>query len=175
MENTLKASIEEIFEHYNEVGWQRLGKTTKIPFSSKYEFFTHWENYVRSFVEKTIPQIELQEASPRERLFEVTLARLEAAEPFKMSLKKLRKDLLKDPKALQALLKKSDEAAAFYLSYAGVSTFGPIGCLKQQAYNGIFQWTLHTWFDDTTKDNARTMSFLDNILGYCDKIMENYA
>lgn len=107
---------------------------------------------------------DLAEESPKERLFDVLMRRLDAMAPYKEGLRSIMSGVRSDPLALAALNQLALNSHRFMLAAAGINTEGPVGALKLQGV--VLSWSrvLDAWFRDDDPGLARTMAKLDQEL-----------
>ena len=102
--------------------------------------------------------------TPRERLFEVLMARFDAMRPFRAGLKSVADDLPRDPGAAALLGLLVPGAMAWMLEAANIDTTGMNGPVKTVVLTSLYARVLRTWLAETSEDDARTMSELDKRL-----------
>lgn len=111
-----------------------------------------------------IPTAELAEMSPRERVFEAIMRRLDALEAYRPGLAALRRDpwarLAFGGRALCA----ADRTAARLVAMA---EFGPgaRACLARRGLALLYARVFAVWLDDGSADRAATLAELDRRLG----------
>jgi AcrR family transcriptional regulator len=102
--------------------------------------------------------------TPRERLFEVLMARFDALRPFRAGLKSVADDLSRDPGAAALLALLLPGAMAWMLEAANIDTTGMNGPVKTAVLTALYAKVLRTWLAETGEDDARTMAELDRRL-----------
>jgi AcrR family transcriptional regulator len=102
--------------------------------------------------------------TPRERLFEVLMARFDALKPFRPGLKAILKDAPRDPAAAALMAAMLPPAMAWMLEAAGIDAGGLAGPVKVLALSGLYAKALRVWLEDGTEDSAKTMAELDRLL-----------
>jgi AcrR family transcriptional regulator len=107
---------------------------------------------------------ELMDESPKERLFDVLMRRLDAMAPYKDALRRIARDVRADPVTLAALNQLALNSHRYMLAAAGIGTEGPAGALKLQGLVLMWGRLLDTWFRDDDPGMARTMAKLDQEL-----------
>ena len=108
----------------------------------------------------------------RERVFDVTMRRIDALAPYKRALRRIFYAVRRDPLALAALNQAALNSQRFMLAAAGISTEGPLGLLKLQGAAIVLANTLETWFEDDDPALSRTMARLDRELRRGERVME---
>lgn len=112
----------------------------------------------------TIPAAELAEMSPRERIFEAIMRRLDALDAFRPGLAALQRD----PQARLALgcraLCAADRTAARLVEIAGIEP-GTRAWLARRGLALVYARTFAVWLADASADKAATLAELDRRLG----------
>lgn len=102
--------------------------------------------------------------TPRDRLFDVLMRRLDVLAMHKAALRSLMRSAACNPGLALALNKLSVRSQQWMLTAAGISAAGPIGMVRAQGLALMFAGVLRTFVDDDDEDNARTMAALDRAL-----------
>jgi AcrR family transcriptional regulator len=98
--------------------------------------------------------------TPRDRLFEVLMARLDALQPYKAALKSVSKSVPFDA----ALMRQVWSSQAWMLEAAGISSAGLRGGVKAAGLATVYAQVFRVWLDDDDPGLARTMAALDRRL-----------
>jgi len=107
---------------------------------------------------------ETVEESPRERLFDVLMRRLEALAPHKAAVRSLARSASCNPGLAFALNGLAVRSQQWMLTAAGISGSGTRGLIRAQGMACIYADVLRTWIDDDDPGLARTMAALDRNL-----------
>ncbi|MDB5571277.1 MAG: regulatory protein TetR [Hyphomicrobiales bacterium] len=104
---------------------------------------------------------DLAAESPRDRLFDVLMRRLDAMAPYKEGLREISAWARRDPVSAMALNGVALNSMRFMMEAAGLDSEGSLGTLKLQGL--VLAWTrvLDVWFDDHDPALDRTMASLD--------------
>ena len=102
--------------------------------------------------------------TPREKLFEVLMARFDALKPFRPGLKAIAKDSHRDPGSAGLLALLLPPAMGWMLEAAGIAVDGWMGPARVLGLTGIYLQVFRTWMDDDSEDSAKTMAELDRRL-----------
>jgi AcrR family transcriptional regulator len=123
-------------------------------------------DYLRHTDERVLSEIDpaLAAEGPRERLFDVLFARLEAHKPHRAALKAILKSARGDPLFTLQLSALAATSMAWMLTAAGISTSGARGAIKAQALAVLWARVLRVFLDDDDPDLARSMAELDKRL-----------
>jgi AcrR family transcriptional regulator len=110
-----------------------------------------------------VPQPE-PDQSPKDRLFDVLLRRLEVLKPYRPGLESISEWSVRDPFAAAALNKESMNSMRFMLEAAGIDSEGPVGVVKLQGLALAWRRVLATWFTDDSPDLGPTKAVLEREL-----------
>jgi AcrR family transcriptional regulator len=111
---------------------------------------------------------ETSEESPRERLFEVLMRRLEALAPYKEAVRSLLRSARRNPGLALALNTMAIRSQKWMLEAAGINAAGPKGAMRAQGAALMFARVLGVWLDDD-EDLDRTMAALDRGLASAER------
>jgi AcrR family transcriptional regulator len=119
---------------------------------------------------------DMAEESPRERLFDVLMRRLEAMAGERAAIRSLLRSAMFDPPLALALNSIAVRSQQWMLAAAGIDAAGPSGMVRAQGLALLFARVLRTFVDDDD-DNARTMAALDRELdrgGRCLRVLDGF-
>ena len=105
----------------------------------------------------------MEEESPRERLFDVLMRRIELLSPHKEAVRSLLRSARRDPPLALALNAMAVRSQQWMLTAAGIGASGPKGMVRAQGLALLFANVLRTWVDDDD-DGSRTLAALDREL-----------
>jgi len=108
---------------------------------------------------------DMEEESPRERLFDVLMRRLEVLAPNRQAIRSLLRSAQRNVPLALALNALTARSQKWMLTAAGVGASGPRGALRAQGLALLFGSVLRTWVRDDDPGLARTMAALDRALG----------
>lgn len=106
----------------------------------------------------------LADESPRERLFDVLMRRLDALAPYRLALQGIAEWVRREPMAALALNGVLVNSMRFMLAAAGIEAEGPAGALKLQGLVVAWARVLDVWYDEDDPSLSRTMAVLDREL-----------
>lgn len=106
---------------------------------------------------------DMEEESPRERLFDVLMRRLELLGPHREAVRSLIHSARRNPPLALALNAMTVRSQQWMLTAAGITASGPKGMVRSQGLALLFANVLRTWVDDDD-DNTRTLAALDQAL-----------
>jgi AcrR family transcriptional regulator len=107
---------------------------------------------------------EIAEESPRERLFDVLMRRIELLEPRKAAVRSLLRSCRRDPGLAFALNGLAVRSQRWMLTAADIDAAGPRGMARAQGLAVLLASVLRTWVNDDDPGHARTMAALDRAL-----------
>jgi AcrR family transcriptional regulator len=107
---------------------------------------------------------DMAEESPRERLFDVLMRRLDVLEPHKPAVRSLLRSAGRNPGLALALNGLGVRSQQWMLTAAGITASGPKGVLRAQGLVFLFANVLRTWVDDEDEGHAKTLAALDREL-----------
>jgi AcrR family transcriptional regulator len=107
---------------------------------------------------------DMQEESPREKLFDVLMRRIEALTPHKAAVRSLMRSAYRDPSLALALNGVTTRSMQWMLTAADINASGPRGAIRAQGLACLYARVLNVWIDDDDPGLARTMAALDREL-----------
>ena len=122
--------------------------------------------HVKELDRKVLAEIDadMEEESPRERLFDVLMRRLELLSPHREAVRSLLRSTRRDPPLALALNSMAVRSQQWMLTAAGIGAAGPKGMVRAQGLALLFANVLRTWVDDDDAGLARTLAALDREL-----------
>ncbi len=108
---------------------------------------------------------EMAQESPRERLFDVMMRRLETLAPYKAAMRSLARSARCNPALALALNAIAARSQRWMLTAADISTHGLRGVIRAQGLTMLYADVLRVWLHDDDPGLARTMAALDRALG----------
>ena len=107
---------------------------------------------------------DMLEETPRERLFDVLMRRLEAMAPYKEATRSLLRSARRHPGLALALNALAVRSQHWMLEAAGITASGPRGAIRAQGAALVFARVVSVWLDDDDEGLDRTMAALDRAL-----------
>lgn len=168
--------LEAAWQQVAERGWRRwsaveLARTTGTPLATVYAMFPDREHLVVALARRVdaamlaLPLDELAQMSVRERLFELSMRRLEAMRPYRAGLAMVAREAVCEPRLLALAWGNLERLAAWLVDVGGVEFDGIRACLARRALQLAYGRVLRVWLADDSADLARTMAELDRRLG----------
>ncbi|WP_170984375.1 TetR family transcriptional regulator [Rhodoligotrophos defluvii] len=126
-------------------------------------------DFIRSIDQAVLTRIEREAAggeaaSPRDRVFDVLMMRLEALEPYKAGLKAIFRDVASTFDGLPELFVTQLNSRRWMLAAAGVRTHGLDGAMKAAGLGLVYGRVLRVWVDEEDPGLPKTMAELDRQL-----------
>jgi AcrR family transcriptional regulator len=153
-----------------EIGLAEIAREARVPLAELRENF----GSVLAIVAAHVRQIDMQvlaggdedvtEESPRERLFDVLMRRIELLEPHKDAVRSLLRSCRRDPILVLALNRLAVRSQQWMLTAADIAAHGPQGAVRAQGLAVLFASVLRVWVNDDDPGHARTMAALDRAL-----------
>ena len=107
---------------------------------------------------------ELADESPRERLFDVLMRRLEAMTPYREGVREAIAWLRREPVAALTMNQVATNSMRFMLEAAGIEAQGAAGAVKLQGLALAWARVIQVWLDDEEPALSKTMAELDRVL-----------
>lgn len=107
---------------------------------------------------------DIQTLTPSDRLFDVLMARFEASKPYKISLRRMWHEGLKQPHLVVAYLPLGFNSMIWILEAAGMHHSGLKGLVQVNAFGLLYLKLVHTWLEDPSEDMSKTMAEVDKNL-----------
>jgi AcrR family transcriptional regulator len=121
--------------------------------------------HVKELDRKVLADVDpdMADETPRERLFDVLMRRLELLAPHKEAVRSLMRSARTNPPLALALNAMTVRSQQWMLTAAGIGASGPKGMVRSQGLALLFANVLRTWVDDDD-DQTRTLAALDREL-----------
>jgi AcrR family transcriptional regulator len=107
---------------------------------------------------------DMADETPREKLFDILMRRLEALTPHKEAVRSLLRSAARNPALAMALNGFAVRSLEFMLTAADIDTAGTKGVIRAQGLALLYGRVLWVWLDDEDPGLARTMAALDREL-----------
>jgi AcrR family transcriptional regulator len=127
----------------------------------------HLAEVDRAVLDGTVPG---QGGSPRDRVFDALMRRLDAMQPHRAGILRLLEDIRRDPLLSLALAPTMAQGMGWMLEAAELDPNGPAGLLRLNGLLGVWVATLRAWEKDETVDLGPTMAALDRALDRAEQI-----
>jgi AcrR family transcriptional regulator len=111
-----------------------------------------------------VEEADLAGLPPRDRVFELMMARLEALVPFRPGLQQLAREARGDPCLVLGTACRLDRSLAWLQDAADLRRSGLRARLARRALAAAYLQTIRVWFKDESADLGQTMAELDKQL-----------
>jgi AcrR family transcriptional regulator len=111
------------------------------------------------------------DGSPRDRLFDLIMRRLDQHSDDKAALSSLLHDLRRQPAEALCLTARLERSMAMTLDLAGIPSTGLRGIFRTKALTALYFHILGRWLKDDNADAAATMALLDKRLDQAERVL----
>ncbi len=115
---------------------------------------------------------DLMDETPRDRLFDVLMCRLDMLEVHREAVRNLRKTALKDPAFALHMHKLVARSMKWMLVAAGIEEFGMRSVGMSNALAVGFERVVRVWLDDDAPGRPKVMVAVDDMLANGEKWMD---
>lgn len=167
--------LERAFATIEEKGWSRLTLADlaaaleltlvelRTLIDSKYDLISALNRHVDAAVLEECASIDVND-SPRDRLFEVLMARFDALTPYRDALGMMAFSVRSDLRLAAMTHKHLQRSMDWMLEAAGLGEGGLCGKLRQNGLTVVYIRTSMAWLNDGSEDLSATMKALDQAL-----------
>ena len=178
--------INSSFKLIEKSGWksfsfQKLSHTEKISINEIKKFFKSEINILNEFskminikVEKNFDYKELGNTSVKDNLFELIMLRLEFMQPYRNALKNILSTFKSDPLLAKSVAKDVMNSLDFYLELTNAFSNSFLDIFKKKSIFLIYSYIFTIWLEDNSEELSKTMSELDKLLTFSEKIAINF-
>lgn len=121
-------------------------------------------------LEGTAPDEAPDANTPRDRVFDVLMRRIDALQPHRAGILRLLDDLRQDPLLGLVLLAALPRSMAWMLEAAALGTGGLAGLARAKGLTAVWLATLRAWVEDDSADLGQTMAALDRALDRAEQV-----
>lgn len=108
-------------------------------------------------------------ATPRDRLFDILMRRLDELQPHRDGVGRLLRELPGTPLLALWLATRLPNSMAWMLEAAGIEASGPFGLARAKGLGLVWLRTLQVWEKDESPDLSASMAALDRALDGADR------
>lgn len=108
--------------------------------------------------------------SPRDRLFDILMRRFDALQPYKEALRRLGRELPRDPLAAMVWARGMRHSLSWMLAAAGIGGAGLCGVFSTKGLAVVWLFAVRAWLTDDSPDMAKTMAALDKALARAESV-----
>tara|TARA_Y100001954_G_C15743607_1_gene569841 strand:+ start:42 stop:626 length:585 start_codon:yes stop_codon:yes gene_type:complete len=178
--------IKSSFKIIEESGWksfsfQKLSYSEKVPIDEIKKFFKSEISILDEFskmidikVEKNFDYEELGNTSVKDNLFELIMLRLEFMQPYRNALKSIKSNFRSDPLIAKSVAKNVMNSLDFYLELTKAFNDSFLDIFKKKSIFLIYSYIFNIWLEDNSEELSKTMSELDKLLTFSEKIALNF-
>ena len=174
--------VKSSFNIIEKSGWksfslQKLSDTEKIPineikifFKSEVTILDEFSKMIDIKVEKSFDFEELTSTSVKDNLFELIMLRLEFMQPYRNALKSIKNSFKSDPQVAKSVAKNVMNSLDFYLELTNAFNDSFLDIFKKKSIFLIYSYIFMIWLEDDSDELSKTMSELDRLLTFSEKI-----
>ena len=174
--------VKSSFNIIEKRGWksfslQKLSDTEKIPineikifFKSEVTILDEFSKMIDIKVEKSFDFEELTSTSVKDNLFELIMLRLEFMQPYRNALKSIKSSFKSDPLVAKSVAKNVMNSLDFYLELTNALNDSFLDIFKKKSIFLIYSYIFMIWLEDDSDELSKTMSELDKLLTFSEKI-----
>jgi ubiquinone biosynthesis protein COQ9 len=156
-------------EGWAKFTFQKASEKSNIPLTVFHDHFPRPSDVMVYLFQKIDEQVlkdlsPTEGLSPKDALFEVLMARFEAAEAYKPIMKVFWREWIHTPEDAPVLACQGYSSMTWMLEAAHLKSGGLKGLLQTQGLLVLYLLTLRTWLEDDSPDLGQTMVFLDKNL-----------
>lgn len=155
---------------FEQIGLSDVARRAGITLAQLRQEFSSTLAIVAAHVKETDRKVlasgdaDMAEESPREKLFDVLMRRLEILGPRKQAIRSLMRSARCNPGLAFALNGLAVQSQSWMLNTADIKVSGPKGMMRAQGLAMLFACVMQTWVKDEDPGLARTMAVLDREL-----------
>ena len=174
--------VKSSFNIIEKSGWksfslQKLSYAEKIPineikifFKSEITILDEFSKMIDIKVEKSFDYEELTNTSVKDNLFELIMLRLEYMQPYRNALKSIKSSFKSDPLVAKSVAKNVMYSLDFYLELTNAFNDSFLDIFKKKSIFLIYSYIFMIWLEDDSDELSKTMSELDKLLTFSEKI-----
>ena len=174
--------VKSSFNIIEKSGWtsfslQKLSDTEKVPineiklfFKSEITILDEFSKMIDIKVEKSFDYEELTNTSVKDNLFELIMLRLEFMLPYRNALKNIKNSFKSDPLVAKSVAKNVMNSLDFYLELTNAFNDSFLDIFKKKSIFLIYSYIFMIWLEDDSDELSKTMSELDKLLTFSEKI-----
>ena len=178
--------VKSSFNIIEKSGWksfslQKLSYAEKIPineikifFKSEITILDEFSKMIDIKVEKSFDYEELTNTSVKDNLFELIMLRLEYMQPYRNALKSIKSSFKSDPLVAKSVAKNVMNSLDFYLELTNAFNDSFLDIFKKKSIFLIYSYIFMIWLEDDSDELSKTMSELDKLLSFSEKIALNF-
>ena len=178
--------IKSSFKIIEKSGWksfslEKLSYSEKISINEIKKIFKSEINILDEFskmidieVEKNFDYEELANTSVKDNLFELIMLRLEFMQPYRNALKRIKSTFKTDPLVAKSVSINVMDSLDFYLELSNAFNDSFLDIFKKKSIFLVYSYIFTIWLEDNSEELSKTMSELDKLLTFSEKIALNF-
>jgi AcrR family transcriptional regulator len=189
MEAAMAARREKIVEAFlallaekpfEKIGVAAVAVRADVPLADVRGEFGSTFDMLAAFVRDTDQRVlanldkDVEESTPRDRLFDVLMRRFEILAPHRAAVRSLVRSARRDPALALGLNRLAVRSQQWMLAAAGIDSAGAMGHARAQALALLYARAMRAFLDDDDPGLARTMAALDRELATAERLA-NFA
>lgn len=157
-------------EPFEQIGLSDVAKRAGVSLAQMRAEFSSTLSILAAQIKDTDQKVllggdsDMTEESPREKLFDVLMRRLEILTPHRQAIRSLMRSASRNPGLAFALNGLAVQSQSWMLNAADIKVSGPKGMVRAQGLAMLFAYVMQTWVKDEDPGLARTMAVLDREL-----------
>ena len=161
---------------FEQIGVAALAARAEVSLAELRAEFGSTFDILAAFVRETDHKVltnldkDVEDSTPRDRLFDVLMRRFEALAPHRASLRSLARSAKRDPALALGLNRLAVRSQQWMLAAAGIDSAGALGHARAQTLALLYAKAMRTFLDDDDPALARTMAALDRELGTAESL-----
>ena len=182
--------IDSSFKIIEDEGWdnftlKKLSEKKNLDINIINQLLRSKKNLLKEFskmidfkVEKEFDFQDLHDSSTKDNLFELIMLRLEYMQPYKAALTRIIFSITKQPGMLRSVSNNVLDSLDFYLELTRAYDKSFFDLFKKKSILLIYSYIFKIWLDDKTEELSKTMSELDKLLTFSERLaknLKNYA
>lgn len=161
-------------EGWSNFSFSKAASTSGIPLHVFHENFSSPADVMvqlfRKIDKEVLKTIDFSEdLTPKDALFDILMARFDAAHPYKPVIKSFWESWILTPKDIPPIISQGFSSMLWVLDAAHLKSHGLKELLRLQGLSTLYLLTLRVWLKDDSPDMGKTMAFLDNGLSHLEK------
>ena len=145
-----------------------------IKFLKKEDILKEFSSMIDLQVEKNFDFKDLENSSTKDNLFELIMLRLELMRPYKKALKNIILVFRSNLSMIKSVSFKILNSLDFYLELTNAYDGSFFDIFKKKAIFFIYTQTFVVWINDDSEEMSKTMSELDKMLSFSEKITNSF-
>ncbi len=157
-------------ESFEQIGLSDVAKRAGVSLAQLRQEFSSTLSIIAGQIKDTDHKVlsgddaDMAEETPREKLFDVLMRRLEILTPHRQAIHSLMRSARRNPGLAFALNALAVQSQRWMLSAADIKVAGPKGAVRAQGLAVLYAYVMQTWVHDEDPGLARTMAVLDREL-----------